>query len=264
MKFFAELSVFQKIFLVFFTIASIVSFFIPLIVGQSSLIGLFGFFSIIGLISAISGVLASIYQVRASAVYYLWFILNTITYAIVCLDQSLYAQFIQNLFILLPLEVIGFIAWKKHINNTEHKKLIIKKFTKSNWVMSIIAVIILWVAYAAFIKCLPDIFSYLFNITIQADPQYKLDSLTAVTTIFAVYITSKRYLEQWYFWIIANAGIILFIKNIIDTGVFSMSDLSGALVLGQYGVISIYGLYCWLKMYKKQKEEFGEANPHTA
>lgn len=265
MNFFKELSVFQKIFLVFFIIASIVSFFIPLMMGQSSFIGLFGFISIIGLISSISGVLASIYQVRASAVYYLWFILNTITYAIVCLNESLYAQFIQNLFILLPLEIIGFIAWKRHIDKSEHKKLTIKKFTASKWVMSIIAVVILWIVYAAFIKSLPYIFSHLFNITIQADPQFKLDSLTAVTTIFAVYITSKRYLEQWYFWIVANAGIILFIKNIIDTGVFSMSDLSGAIVLGQYGVISFYGLYCWLKMYKKQKEAGeNEANEKLA
>ena len=34
-----------------------------------------------------------------------------------------------------------------------------------------------------------------------------------------------------------------------------MSDLSGAIVLGQYGVISLYGLYSWIKMYKKQKEQ---------
>ncbi|MGL5764631.1 MAG: hypothetical protein ACRCX8_03210, partial [Sarcina sp.] len=68
-------------------------------------------------------------------------------------------------------------------------------------------------------------------------------------------ITSKRFLEQWYFWIVANAGIIMFIKGIIDTGVFSMSDLSGAIVLGQFGVISIYGLFCWIKLYKEQEKK---------
>lgn len=255
MSFYKELTVFQKVFLVFFIVASILSFFIPLIMGQESFIGLFGIFSIIGLVSSISGVLASIYQVRASAVYYLWFILNTITYAIVCLHTDLYGQFIQNFFILLPLEVAGFIAWRKHINNSESKKLKIERFTKLNWLIAIIAAIIAWALYAEFLKYLPSIFDSLFKIKIEADPQYKMDSLTAVMTIFAVYITSKRYLEQWYFWIIANAGIIIFIKNIIDTGVFSMSDLSGAIVLGQYGVISLYGLYCWGKMYRAQKLE---------
>ncbi|MGL5767397.1 MAG: hypothetical protein ACRCX8_17330 [Sarcina sp.] len=38
-----------------------------------------------------------------------------------------------------------------------------------------------------------------------------------------------------------------------------MSDLSGAIVLGQYGVISIYGLYCWTKLYRQQKAEKKEA-----
>lgn len=255
MRFFKELTLFQKGFLVFFIIASIVSFFIPLMLGQQSFIGLFGFFSLVGLVSSISGVLASIFQVRAKAAYYLWFLLNTVTYAIVCLHENLYGQFIQNFFILLPLEVAGFIAWKKHIDNSKENKLEIRKFTKSNWVVSIILAIIAWGLYAAFIKYLPNMFSALFGMHIAADPQFKLDALTSVMTIFAVYITSKRYLEQWYFWIIANAGIIIFIKSIIETGVFSMSDLSGAIVLGQYGVISFYGLYCWLKMYKKQKEE---------
>ncbi|WP_297521457.1 nicotinamide riboside transporter PnuC [uncultured Clostridium sp.] len=255
MQFFKQLSPFQKGFLVFFIVASFVSFFIPLIMGQESFIGLFGFFSIIGLISAISGVLASIFQVRAKAAYYLWFLLNTVTYAIICLHENLYGQFIQNFIILLPLEVAGFIAWKKHIENSKEKKLIVRRFTKMNWVVSIILAIIAWGVYAVFLKYLPNIFSSLFGMQIAADPQFKLDALTSVMTIFAVYITSKRFIEQWYFWLVANAGIIIFIKSIIESGVFSMSDLSGAIVLGQYGVISLYGLYSWIKMYKKQKEQ---------
>ena len=253
MQFFKELSPFQKGFLAFFIVASFVSFFIPLMVGQESFIGLFGFFSIIGLISSISGVLASIFQVRARAAYYLWFILNTVTYAAICLHESLYGQFIQNFIILLPLEVAGFIAWKRHINNSKENKLEIRRFTKKNWVVAIVLAVIAWGLYAAFIKYLPNIFSALFGMHIAADPQFKLDALTSVMTIFAVYITSKRFIEQWYFWIVANAGIIIFIKSIIESGVFSMSDLSGAIVLGQYGVISLYGLYHWTKMYRKQK-----------
>ena len=253
MTFLKQLSPFQKVFLVFFIIASFVSFFIPLMMGQEDFTGLFGIFSIIGLVSALSGVLASIFQVRGRAAYYLWFLLNTITYGIICLHEKLYGQFIQNIIILLPLEVAGFIAWSKHINGSKENKLTIRKFTKKNWIVAIVLAVIAWVAYAAFLKYLPNIFSSLLGFNISADPQFKLDALTSVMTIFAVYITSKRYIEQWYFWLVANAGIIIFIKSIIESGVFSMSDLSGAIVLGQYGVISIYGLYHWMKMYKEQK-----------
>ena len=253
MTFLKQLSPFQKVFLVFFIVASFVSFFIPLMMGQEDFTGLFGIISIIGLVSALSGVLASIFQVRGRAAYYLWFLLNTVTYGIICLHEKLYGQFIQNIIILLPLEVAGFIAWSKHINGSKENKLTIRRFTKKNWVVAIVLAIIAWVAYAAFLKYLPNIFSSLLGMNISADPQFKLDALTSVMTIFAVYITSKRYIEQWYFWLVANAGIIIFIKSIIESGVFSMSDLSGAIVLGQYGVISIYGLYHWMKMYKEQK-----------
>ncbi|MGL4739457.1 MAG: nicotinamide riboside transporter PnuC [Sarcina sp.] len=259
MQFFKALSPFQKIFLVFFLVASVFSFFIPLIMGQEQFIGLFGFFSITGLVSAISGVLASIFQVRARPAYYLWFILNTITYGIICFHTNLYGQFIQNIIILLPLEVAGFIAWRKNINHSEDQKLEIRKFSAKHWVIAIVGSFIAWALYAEFLNYLPAIFNSLFGIKIAADPQFKFDALTSVMMIIAVYVTSKRFIEQWYFWIIANAGIIIFIKGIIETGIFSMSDLSGAIVLGQYGVISIYGLYSWTKLYRQQKAEKKEA-----
>ncbi|MGL4450180.1 MAG: nicotinamide riboside transporter PnuC [Sarcina sp.] len=255
MKFFKDLSPFQKIFFIVFMAAGILSFFVPLITGQQKFAELFGIFSIIGLISSLSGVLTSIYQVRASIACYFWWILNTVTYGIVAIHENLYGQFIQNIIFLLPLEIWGFIAWKKNLNQSEDASIEVKKFTPINWVMAIIAILIFWVIYAEFLKYLPAIFKALFGMTIAADNQIKLDSFTSVITIFAVFLTSKRYIEQWYFWAIANIGIVLFIKNIITTGVFSVSDLSGALVWGQYGIASFYGLYCWFKLHKKQQHK---------
>lgn len=253
-NFFKESSPFQKIFLVFFLLLTLFSFFTPLMLKQEHFSQLFGFFSLIGLISAVSGILASIFQVQAKAAYYIWFIINTITYGIICLHTDLYGQFIQNIIILLPLEVAGFLAWKKNIDNSKSKKLEIRSFTLKHWIIAILGSFIAWILYAEFLNYLPTIFNSLFNIKIAADPQLKFDALTSVMMIIAVYITSKRFIEQWYFWIIADAGIIIFIKTIIITGTFSISELSGAIVLGQYAVISIYGLYLWLKMYKEQKE----------
>ncbi|MGL4989966.1 MAG: nicotinamide riboside transporter PnuC [Paraclostridium sp.] len=252
MNFFKSLSPFQKIFFIFFMAAGILSFFVPLFTGDSNFFELFSVISIIGLISSLSGVLTSIYQVRASIACYFWWILNTVTYGIVAIDQHLYGQFIQNIVFLLPLEIWGFIAWKKNLSNSENDSITVKKFTTMNWVITIIALLICWFLYGELLNYLPEIFKSLFNMKIQADNQIKLDSFTSIITIFAVFLTSKRYIEQWYFWIIANIGIVLFIKNIINTGIFSVSDLSGALVWAQYGTASVYGLYCWLKIHKKQ------------
>ena len=255
MKFFKELSPFQKIFFLFFMVAGILSFFVPLFTGQQKFGELFGIFSIIGLISSLSGVLTSIYQVRANIFCYFWWIMNTVTYGVVALHENLYGQFIQNIIFLLPLEIWGFILWKRNMSTSEDDSIEVKKFTPIKWLMAIVFILIFWFVYAEFLKFLPVIFKSLFGMTILADNQIKLDSFTSVITIFAVYLTSKRYIEQWYFWVIANIGIVLFIKNIISTGVFSVSDLSGALVWAQYGTASFYGLYCWLKLHKKQQSK---------
>ncbi|MGL5066271.1 MAG: nicotinamide riboside transporter PnuC [Sarcina sp.] len=255
MQFFKNFTLFQKIFFLFFAIAAIISFFVPLFVGQSTFTNLFNIFSMIGLISSISGVFTSIYQVRASLACYFWWIINTVTYGIISLHQDLYGQFIQNIVIMLPLEIWGFISWRKHLSDTHKESIEIRKFTPTKWILALVVLGICWLLYGTFLYYLPQIFKSLFGMVISADGQVKLDSFTSVTTIFAVYLTSRRYLEQWYFWIVANAGVVLFIKNIVTTGIFSVSDLSGAIVLGQFGIISIYGLFYWLKLHKKQLRE---------
>lgn len=259
MNFYKELSTFQKIFFIVFMVAGIVSFFIPVFTG-GSFTSIFTWIGIIGLISSLSGVLTSIYQVRASLACYFWWILNTVTYAIVALDQNLYGQVIQNIVFLLPLEIMGFIAWKRNINKSEDSSLEVKKFTAMTWVITLVCLVIAWYLYAQFLLELPNIFKALFDMHITADPQFKLDSFTSVITIFAVYLTSKRYVEQWLFWIVANIGIVLFIRTIIETQTFTVGDFSGALVWAQYGISGFYGLYYWMKLHKKQKQKKAVAN----
>ena len=251
MNFFKQYSPFQKIFFIFFITATIISFFIPVLTHSSKLFGLLSIFSIIALISSFSGIFTSIYQVRASLIFYFWWVINTITYALISLHENLYGQFILNIFIILPLEIVGFIAWKKHMNKTKKKSIEIKKFKPYMWLISLPLFVPAWFIYAQVLSSLPYIFKTVFAINIPSDGQILLDSFTSVATIFAVYLISKRYLEQWHFWILANLGVILFIKNIISSGVFSASDLSGMIVQAQYLIISIYGLFYWLKLHKK-------------
>ena len=251
MNFLKKFTPFQKVFFIFFTVATIISFFVPLMTHSSSLIGLLGVLSIIGLISSFSGILTSVYQVRASLIFYFWWAINIVTYAIISFHEQLYGQFILNIFIILPLEFVGFIAWKKHMNETKKESIEIKKFKPYMWLISLAIFIPAWFIYAKGLESLPYIFKTVFAMNILPDGQILLDSFTSVATIFAVYLISKRYLEQWHFWILANLGIILFIKNIISSGVFSASDLSGMIVQGQYLIISIYGLVYWYKLHKK-------------
>ncbi|MGL5616682.1 MAG: nicotinamide riboside transporter PnuC [Sarcina sp.] len=255
MKFYKDLTGFQKFFLIFFLVTGFLTFFQPVLMSQGSFSSIFTVIGIIGLISTVSGVFTCIYQARASLSCYFWWILNTITYAIVALHGALYGQVIQNIIFLLPLEIMGFIAWKRHIQTSTHGEIDVVRFTKKHWIFSIIGLAIAWVVYGYFLIKLPLIFKVLFGMNISADPSYIMDSFTAVMTIYAVWLTSKRYLEQWYFWFLSNLGVVLFIESMIKSGTVTVNDLSGALVWIQFGVSAIYGYYCWRKRYKARQNE---------
>ncbi|MGL5649206.1 MAG: nicotinamide riboside transporter PnuC [Clostridium sp.] len=257
--FWASLTNFQRGFLIIFGAASIFSFISPVLLG-SKISGLFTPIAIIGLICSLTGVLASIYQARGEIIVYFFLIINTITYAWISYESALYGQIIQNIILLLPIQIAGLIAWKKNLAKSADNTIEIKKFKVFHWVITIVALIICWGVYYIFLTHLPEIIQGIFGGKLIApDPSPKLDSLTTVLTVMAMFLTSRRYIEQWWFWIFCNIGAVLFIEGLVTTTHFTASglvnDLSGAINWIQYGVGAIYGFYLWKKMYNKKHKE---------
>lgn len=255
-NFWTALSTFQKWFLVIFGVASVFSFISPVLMGQgwNSVFTLLG---IIGFICSISGVIASIYQARAEIILYAFLLTNTVTYGWVSWENALYGQVIQNIILLLPIQIAGLIAWKRNLAKSKNKEIQIKKFTAKKWIITIIALFICWGLYYLLLVNLPNIASAVFGVTISPDASPVMDSLTTVLTVMAMILTSLRYIEQWYFWIICNIGVVLFIQSLFETSNITasiiVSDFSGMINWVQYGVGAIYGFYLWRKMYNKRQ-----------
>ncbi len=274
MKFYKNFTNFQKGFFLFFIIASIIVFFIPAFLPGGNISQVLTTLGIIGIICTISGVLVSIYTAKASISGYLWWWINTVTFAIIGIAGGLYGQFIQNLFILLPLQIYGFIAWKLNMKKNKSQEIEVKQFTLKQWILALVLLAIFWVVYAYFLIELPTIMKDLFNISISADPDVILDSFTAVTTIAAVYLTGKRFVQQWNIWIACNGvAIVMFMIQAIAAGASNPSMLvaylSDTLSYVQYLIGTIYGYILWKKMYKKQKaskilNEDSNASPKCA
>lgn len=269
MKFFKSYTPFQKVFFVFFMVASIVTFFIPAFINGGKLADVLTVGGIIGLVATLSGVITSIYQVRGNLILYFWWIVNTVAMLIISIMGCLYGQAIKTILLTLPLQIFGLIAWKKSLAKSKSDVVIVKRFKKGQWPKIIIALVICWYLYMLFIKYLPYGVHYIFGTKIEQDPQLFMDSISGILTTFAFYLTSKRYVEQWIFWIFANVGFILFVKALINAPHFSIVYLSGAVMWAQFLVSSFYGYYNWLKMEKEQnarlaKEKNEELNAQTA
>ncbi|MGL4741064.1 MAG: nicotinamide riboside transporter PnuC [Sarcina sp.] len=260
MQFFKNFTLFQKLFFIVFTILSLLAFFLPVLFLGQDFDSVFTTLGIIGLISAFSGVLVSIYTAKASISGYIWWWINTATFAVIAIAGHLYGQFIQNIFILLPLQVYGFIAWRRNMSANESDEIAIRRFTKKETLMYLGASVICFVLYALFLNYLPNIMHGLFGIKIAKDPQILLDSITSTLTIMAVYLTGKRYVEQWHYWLVSNSlGLIMFVIQTLHAGSANPSmlvgDLSNTISILQYGVGAIYGFILWKQMYKAYKEK---------
>ena len=249
MKFFKGFSPFQKIFFVVFMISSILTFFVPAFLHNGDLKTVFTVTGFIGLTATISGVITSIYQAKASLTVYFWWILNTIAMTVISFIGGLYGEAFKNLFILIPLEIYGFYMWKHSAEKSEDGVVEGRTFTKAQWVKTIVIMLTAWLIYGTILKNVPSIMMNLFGMSIKPDPSYIMDALSSVITTYALYLTSRRYVEQWYFWILSNIGFVVFVETMVKQG-FTINNLSGAMTWLQYGVSSFYGFYLWRKMYK--------------
>lgn len=259
MKFFKDFSLFQKIFFVVFIISSIMTFFVPAFLHGGNLRAVFTLTGFIGLVATVSGVITSIYQAKASLTVYFWWILNTIAMTVVSFIGGLYGEAFKNLFVLIPLEIYGFYMWRTSAQQSEDGIVEGRTFTKLQWIKTIIIMLVAWGAYALILKNVPSIMMSVFGMYMKADPSYIMDALSSVITTYALYLTSRRYVEQWYFWILSNIGFVVFVETMVKQG-FSINNLSGAMTWLQYGVSSFYGFYLWRKMYNEKHKNVDVKN----
>lgn len=257
MSWFKSFSKFHKIYFIFFLLVNLFFFFSPLYTGGT--IGdTINPLSILGLLSAVSGLLAAVYTARAEAAAYAWGVVNTCFYVFVSLSRTMYAEVILYTLYMLPMNCYGFYAWRKSAlkakeNGSESSTIEVRSLNKKQWLGLIVFVVIVWFLYSRFAYYLPNIIKNVTGNIIPPDRNYLIDSFTATLTICAVIVSTQRFKETWYFWLLSDAvGIVLYLKSLISDPVFSLAALSGALMWIQFTVNSVYGIILWKKIDKKQ------------
>lgn len=261
MNFFKSYSPFHKVFFVVFLVLNIIVFFIPAF-QAGSLSPVLTVLSIAGIISTLSGLMAGIYTARAEVAAYTWGIVNTCFYIFISLSRHMYAEVILYTIYMLPMNIYGYFAWKKSASNIEHNDttsstIEVRSLKKSTWIYIVIFVIVVWIAYGTFVYYLPNIFKS-FGVSIAPDKTFFIDSFTATLTICAVIVSTKRFRETWYFWLLSDSvGILLYVMSIFESGTFSFAALSGAIMWTQFTVNAIYGIIVWKKLEKKEHPDSG-------
>lgn len=252
MNFFKSFSKFHKIYFTVFLILNIILFFVPA-VQTGSMDSVLTLAGIVGFVATIAGLFAAIYTARASVVCYIWGFLNAAAYAFVSFHSHIYGQVILYVLFQIPMQFVGFYLWNKSLKSGNTGEIEVKRMTGKNWFTLGVFFIVVWILYGIFLYFLPNIFQCVFHVHIDADKQYIVDALTSTLMICAVIMSTKRYVEQWYFWIATDAvGIILFILSLISAKHFSFNSLSGAIMWIQFTLNGIYGFINWRRLNKNK------------
>ena len=143
--------------------------------------------SIMGIISAITGVACVVCTGKGKLSAYFFGLINCVLYAIISYQVHLYGETMLNVIYYIPMQFIGFYLWNKNMNTKtgEVKKL---HMTNKARIGYLLLMIFGTYIYGLILKHLGDAMPF-------------VDSFTTVSSVIAMILSVKRYAEQWWVWI---------------------------------------------------------------
>ncbi len=187
----------------------------------------------IAFISAFFGITYTILAGKGNPICYIFGILGSSFYGYLAFHNALWGNLLLYMGYYVPMQIIGYFKWNKHLKSNTYE--IIKTSLNKKELLTLLFVCIFC--------CI--ISTYLLIITKDKSPY--IDSITSVLSIAGMYLTVKRAIEQWWFWMIVNGlSALMWIKIALEgEKVFSTVTMWSV-----YFLLAIYFLITWKKEIK--------------
>lgn len=185
---------------------------------------------ILALISAICGIIYTIIAGKGKISCYFFGVIGTLCCAYLSFDLTLYGNFALHFCYYFPMEIVGFLTWQKHLKKTTNE-IIKTNLTKKELLIMFLILIVSTLAT--------------FKLFIYFGDNYPfIDALITILSMFAMYLTVKRCIEQWATWTVVN-----FLSIIMWYDVFSKGEgvFSIFFVRILYFILGIYFFIKWKK-----------------
>ena len=168
---------------------------------------------------------------------YIYGMYNTFGYAWLAWNNHLYGEVAENLLFFVPMNIIGFILWRRKMNEGT---VIMKSLgPKKTVVMSVIC--------AACIAA----FGFLLSLIPLQNTPY-IDAATNVLSFIATFLMIWRYKEQWLLYIALNILSVIMWAARLANG--SPDGAMMVLMWGAYLVNAAYGYINWSRGVKAARE----------
>ncbi|MDE7157250.1 MAG: nicotinamide riboside transporter PnuC [Lachnospiraceae bacterium] len=187
--------------------------------------------SVIGILAAVTGVLCVVLTGKGKLSSYIFGFFNVLFYAYIAFQAKYYGEVMLNLLYYLPMNFVGWFAWKRHMDEqtgeVEKKRLSAKNCVL---VFSLTALAIL--IYGWILKIMGGNLPF-------------ADSMSTIISIAAQILCVKRYVEQWVLWIVVDIVTV-----IMWTAAFFRGGESVATLI-MWSIYLINAVIMFIKWYKE-------------
>ena len=201
---------------------------------------------LIGLISAMSGMLCVVLVAKGKISNFVFGIGNTATYAYISYGYGLYGESMLNALFYLPTQFIGLWMWQRHrsVNKVRDEDIEIKRLSVKGWAIVVASVVV-------------GAYAYMHVLMALDAQQVRIDSVAVVMSVVAQILLTLRYAEQWVLWILVNLlSIVLWVVTLSQSG---GSDYTMSVMWTAFLINSIYGWINWLKLQQGKAAQMGVA-----
>ena len=190
--------------------------------------------TVINFISAICGIICIFFCAKASISNYAFGIVNTIVYVIYLAYRHIYGTLCLEVFIYLPVNIVGWIMWARHRDEQSKEKTKAKKLKIFQNMYTVIGV-----------GLLTGICYFFLNKVDGTTPL--LDAFTVGIGIVATILQFFRFREQYVWWLIQDVIAVAMYIVAFDPVYLTKKSI--------YLIMAIIGLANWIKLQKTRNIE---------
>ena len=147
------------------------------------------------LITAITGVWCVILTGKGKRSSFIFGVVNVVLYAIVAFQARYYGEVMLHLLYYLPMNFVGWFAWKKHMNADTGEVVKERLALKQSIVVYALTAAAIW-GYGIILKALGGALPF-------------FDSMSTVVSVVAQILSIKRLTEQWALWIVVDVVTVV-------------------------------------------------------
>ena len=187
-------------------------------------------------INAICGITYTFIAGKGNPICYLFGVTGSGFYSYLSFQNMFWGNLILYLCYYIPMQILGFFQWNKNLK--EGKKEIVKRYLPKKELNILVCLTVILII-------LTSVVLRYFN-----DTHPILDSVTTVCSVGGMYLTVRRSIEQWIFWMVVNFLSLIMWSYVALNGARVYSTI---IMWSVYLILAFYFYFVWRKEIKNSK-----------